>query len=500
MATLLDPATSFRETPKLGRTADHALRTLSVLIPIYNERFTLRRLIQRVLAAEVPLDVEIVAVDDCSTDGSWEILQELAQQTDRLAAVRHEKNQGKGGAIRTAIRHMTGDVAVIQDADLEYDPAEYARLLAPVLAGQADAVFGSRFRGESRRVLFFWHSVANGLLTLLSNMINDLNLTDMETCYKVIRADTLRALRLQCNSFTLEPELTSRLAQWGGPIYEVPISYSGRTYAEGKKIGPLDAVRAVWEIFRSGVFDRRFTDHSGLYILSAVAKADKYNRWVLNKARPYMGERLLEAGAGIGNLSNLLLDRDRLVLADYEPLYVARLRQRFGHLDHVRVEQADLTTPEILPLLAEEKLDTIFSSNVLEHIHDDQSVLDRFNDLLAPGGHCVIVVPAGPRLYTQVDAELGHYRRYTPEEMSRKMEAAGFTVVHSERFNRLGALSWFVSGNFLGRRDLSPGQMIWFDRLLGLAKLLEHVLPVPGMSLLTVGRKDDGPRYGETRS
>src|SRR6188474_1686052 len=174
MATTLD----LQPNTFLGRTPTCEMRTLSVLIPVYNERFTLRRLIRRVLDAPISLDLEIVAVDDGSTDGSWDILQELAEDDPRLVPIRHAKNQGKGAAIRTAIRHMSGDVAVIQDADLEYDPAEYPRLLAPILAGQADAVFGSRFRGESRRVLFFWHSVANQMLTLLSNMVNDLNLTD----------------------------------------------------------------------------------------------------------------------------------------------------------------------------------------------------------------------------------------------------------------------------------------------------------------------------------
>lgn len=481
----------FQPNEFLGHKPHTELRTLSVLIPVFNERYTLRKIIQRVLACGVELALELVVVDDCSSDGSWEILQELAANDSRLTIVRHATNQGKGTAIRTAIQHMTGDVAVIQDADLEYDPQDYHKLLAPILAGKAEAVFGSRFLGEPRRAMFFWHSLANKILSLVSNMVNDLNLTDMETCYKMVRAETLRSLRLQSRTFTLEPELTARLAQWGGAIYEVPISYSGRGYAEGKKIKPLDGLKAIWEIFRAGLFDRRFTTHSGFYILTACAKANQYNRWILNKIRPYLGERMLEAGAGIGNLSNLLLQRERLVLADYEALYVSRLRQRFGHLDHVRVEQVDLTQDTDLKELEHERLDTIFSSNVLEHIENDGPVLERFHHTLAPGGHCIIVVPAGPHLYTGVDAELGHFRRYTAEELQQKMQSAGFEVVHTEQFNRLGALSWWISGNIFRRRDLSPRQMIWFDRLLPLAKLLEYLCPWLGMSLIVVGRKKE---------
>jgi SAM-dependent methyltransferase len=387
---------------------------------------------------------------------------------------------------------MTGDVAVIQDADLEYDPADYHRLLAPILEGKADAVFGSRFIGEPRRAMYFWHSLANKALTFASNMVSDLNLTDMETCYKMVRADTLRALRLSASTFTVEPELCARLAQWGGPIYEVPVSYSGRSYSEGKKIRPIDGVKALWTIARAGLLDRRFTHHAGFYILSACAAANQYNQWILERVQRFLGSRLLEAGSGIGTMSKLLLRRERLVVVDYEPLYVARLQQQFGHLEHVRIEPMDLTDPQDLARVKDERLDTIFSSNVLEHIEADQAVLEGFQRVLTPGGHCIMVVPAGPKLYTRVDAELGHYRRYSEEQLRTKMTAAGFEVVHAERFNRFGALGWWVSGNILRRRDLTPRQMIWFDRLLPLAKLMERVLPWPGMSLIVVGRKRGG--------
>jgi len=224
---------------------------ISVLMPVYNEAAHVAKAIERVRA--VPLDIEIVCVDDGSTDGTREILERLAAEGIIDHLIIQPENRGKGAAVRTAIQAATGDVMVIQDADLEYDPAEIPRLLEPILDGRADAVFGSRFMGGPQRVLYFWHRVGNGLLTLLSNMLTDLNLSDMETCYKMVRADLMKTLPLVSNRFGIEPELTARLAQAGARIYEVPISYSGRTYAEGKKIGWKDGIAALWHIFRSNL-------------------------------------------------------------------------------------------------------------------------------------------------------------------------------------------------------------------------------------------------------
>jgi glycosyltransferase involved in cell wall biosynthesis len=191
---------------------------------------------------------QLVIVDDCSADGTWNVLQPLAEAEPRIQLLRHEVNQGKGAALRTGISHATSDVVVIQDADLEYDPEEYYRLLTPILTGKADVVFGSRFQGGSdpRRVLYFWHSVGNRVLTTCSNMATDLNLTDMETCYKTFRREVIQNIRIEENRFGFEPEITAKVAKAKVRIYEVGISYTGRTYAEGKKIGWRDGVRAIW--------------------------------------------------------------------------------------------------------------------------------------------------------------------------------------------------------------------------------------------------------------
>jgi glycosyltransferase involved in cell wall biosynthesis len=226
-------------------------RVLSVVIPVYNERGTIRELVARVQAVKLPK--QIVIVDDRSTDGTTEILRDLEPLVDKV--VYHERNQGKGAAIRSGLEHVTGDMVIIQDADLEYDPREYARLVAPIVEGKADVVFGSRFLGGMpHRVLLFWHSVANRFLTLLSNMVTNLNLTDMETCYKVFRTEVLRRIRLAENGFGIEPELTAKVARMKCRIYEVGISYAGRSYQEGKKIGLRDALWAFVCILRYGIF------------------------------------------------------------------------------------------------------------------------------------------------------------------------------------------------------------------------------------------------------
>ena len=223
---------------------------LSVVVPVFNEIATVEKLLRQV--REVPLDLDVIVVDDGSTDGTRDLLVDLADELiDQLYM--HDKNLGKGAALRTGFQQVKGHVVVIQDADLEYDPQELPVLLEPILSGKADAVYGSRFLGGPHRVLLFWHSVGNRLLTLLSNILTDVNLTDMETCYKMIRTDLLRSLPLSTKRFGIEPELTARLAQAGARIYELPISYNGRSYSEGKKIGWKDGVSALGWILKSNL-------------------------------------------------------------------------------------------------------------------------------------------------------------------------------------------------------------------------------------------------------
>ena len=239
---------------------DKPLRRLSIVLPVYNEKATVATTIQRVLQAASPLELELVVVDDFSRDGTREVLPEIVHSMRetfgaQIHLVMHERNQGKGAALRTGFKHATGDIILIQDADLEYDPRDYPILLEPILEGFADVVFGNRFHGGSHRVLYFWHYVSNQALTFFCNMLTNLNLTDMEVGYKVFRREVLDVVQFRSNRFGFEPEFTIKVARLGCRIYEVPIRYHGRTYEEGKKITWRDGVAAVWHILKFRFFE-----------------------------------------------------------------------------------------------------------------------------------------------------------------------------------------------------------------------------------------------------
>lgn len=457
---------------------------LSVIMPVYNERLTLREIVRRVAA--VPIDKEIIAVDDCSTDGSSQILDEIAKGYPNVRVIHQPRNQGKGAALRAGIREAAGEIVLIQDADLEYEPNEYPALIAPILEGKADVVYGSRFAGGSRRVLLFWHALGNHFLTLLSNMFSNLNLTDMETCYKAFRADVVKNLRLTSNRFGFEPEVTARVAQLKYRIYEIPISYNGRDYTEGKKIGWKDGFSALWTIVKC----RFSTPHldTGASTLVALSEARRFNQWMYETIAPRIGNRVLEVGSGIGNITRLLAQREFVLATDCDTHYLGHLKNRFPTRPNVQVGHLDLNDIPVEELRRFE-FDTVVCLNVLEHIERDQEVLQRLYDLLAPGGRLVLLVPAHQALFGSLDKELGHYRRYGHGELAAKIQQAGFGVEKMQYFNATGILGWFVNSRLLGRKQLSPFQVRLYELLLPLFKL-ERFLPLPfGLSLIVSAAK-----------
>lgn len=463
------------------------LERLSVLMPIYNERWTLAEIVRRVLSSPVELEIELVAVDDCSSDGSWDLLEQLAAADRRIRAFRHAVNLGKGAAIRTALDHMTGDVALVQDADLEYDPQDYPRLLEPLMAGMADAVFGSRYLGTPRSANYFWHSQVNKFLTLTSNLFTGLNLTDMETCYKLVRTDILRRLRLQATTFTFEPELTCRLAQWGARIYEVPVRYEGRSLLEGKKIRPIDGLKALWEIFRSSVLDPQFTTDLAHYDLVARQRASSENKLLAAEVSPHVGRHVLDVAAGLGSLGGRMLSRDHVVLADYRAEYVAGLHRRFAVRENMSIEQGDVSCDADLARWRQAGFDTVLCSDLLERVDDDQSTLDRLASILPPGGH-LIVTARGGTLHVS-DRQIGCQRRYELPELCRRIEVSGCEVVHTHESRKLRSLADRTFGLFFEVGIESPRQVAWNDRLLPLTRVFDRILPVGGSQLVVVGRK-----------
>lgn len=464
---------------------------VSILIPLYNEEEFVGPLLERVLNAPLPggLKREIIVVDDGSTDSSVAVVEEIAANHSNIRLVRHDRNRGKGAAIRTAVDYADGEFAIIQDADLEYDPAEFHKLLQPLLEDRADVVYGSRFliSGE-RRVLYYWHSVANHFLTTLCNIVADLNLTDMETCYKAFRTSLLKSIPIRCNRFGIEPELTIKVARRQVRIYETAINYHGRTYEEGKKIGFKDALQAIYVILRYA-FTKDIYKDSGPEILDALSSAPKFNTWMADTIRPYVGKYVLEIGAGIGNLTRKLIPRSKCyVAADIDQEHLARLKTRLQHRPNLHVTICDLNNPEHFAPMAG-RMDSVVCLNVLEHIDDDLGGLANIHSVLKPGGRAIILVPHDQRIFGTLDTALGHYRRYSHKELASKMAQQGFHVETILEFNRISRPAWYISGKLFKRKTLSHFQLKLFDRTVWFWRRFDHLLPWPPTSIIAVAQK-----------
>ena len=462
---------------------------LSVVIPAFNEAKTIREIVARVLA--VPVEKEILIIDDGSTDGTREMLRELDGR-DGVRVFLQPVNQGKGAAVSVGFRHATGDVVVVQDADLEYDPMEYLKLLAPIEQGHADVVYGSRFLGGgARRVLYFWHTIGNRFLTLASNMFTNLNLTDMETCYKMFRREVVQSMTIESRRFGIEPEITAKVARRGYRVFEVPISYYGRTYEEGKKIGLKDAFSALWTIIRHAVREAEDPKNVGHVTLARMGKLEPYNRWLADRFEKSLGQRVLEIGAGFGNMTRHLTPREMIIASDLDAVALEYLRGAFRDDPSIRIASYRFPLqPGQRRELEGLALDTVVCLNVLEHIEDDVSTLADLLSILKPGGRLVLIVPAHARLYSSLDVHLRHFRRYEKPELEKKIRDAGFVLEDCRFLNRPGVFGWYVNGRVLRRRVLPRGQLSLFKLVLPLLRSEETNPPSWGLSLLAIARKD----------
>ena len=490
--------------------------TLTVVIPVYNERRTLRSLLASVLDVDLSalgIDKEILVIDDGSTDGSRAIVESLAKDAvaelrpalvrrgidpdralagARVRGILQPENQGKGAALRRGFKEATGDFVIVQDADLEYDPHDYPKLLRPLLDGRADVVYGSRFLGHERRVLFFWHEVGNKILTTLSNAVNDLNLTDMETCYKVFRADVIKNLRLKSDRFGFEPEVTAKLAKMRYRIYEVPVGYSGRGYEAGKKITWRDGFEAIYCILRyrfaSDVVEGAIMEET----LEKMSRLRHLNRRIYRTLAPWLGKRILEVGCGHGNLTEHLLARADVVATDLDEVALSRIRTAMSGYDNLEIHRWDMLDP--LPELRPgAPVDSIVCLNVLEHIEDDHGALVNARRILAPtGGRLLLLVPAHPALYGPLDEKLGHFRRYTTATLNKALADAGFRVESLQWLNMLGMPGWWFNARILRRDRLPAFQMTAYNTMSRVILPIESWIGPPvGLSLIAIATPDD---------
>jgi glycosyltransferase involved in cell wall biosynthesis len=479
---------------------------LSVVVPFYNELRTLPTVVERLLGVDfgaLGLETELIFVDDGSTDAGRSLLDPLPREDVRLLV--HDANRGKGAAIRTGLEAATGDILCIQDADLEYDPRDLPALLEPILDGDYEVVYGSRFRGSAAG-LYYTHRVANRLLNLMVNVAFNRYLSDVYTGYKVFTRRAFRGLRLTADTFTVEMELTAHFLRKGLVIFEVPISYRARTYAEGKKIHFRDGFLAAGAVVRyrlrraperTGPAAHGAPDEPGVMRaveggatihtlgLEDLAAAHRYRRYLHGLLAPYLGPSVLEVAAGLGDFSAQLLDRDRLVVNDNDPICVRALEARFGGRPGIEILPA-----EVGKLKVEPPVDSVVALNVLERLDDDVAGLRSMAGAARPGGRVLLLVSGYPSLAGAFDDALGNLRRYTPDSLRAAVEAVGLVPEIVRPVNLLGGVAWWAAVRVARQARPTPTLVGLYDRLVVPAEraLERRVQPRFGQSVLCVAR------------
>lgn len=465
---------------------------ISVLIPIHNERYNIEPLLERVLTAELPNDcrVEVVVVDDGSDDGSRErINAAAARHTDRIRVLTHDRRRGKGASVRAALAAARGDLCILQDGDLEFDPVDYGDLLSPILEGHADLVVGSRFFPHRwRRVPSYWRTASQRHLTTASNLVADLTLSDALSPFQAFRTELIRTIPLRSNGFNIVPELVIKAGKRGLRVFEVPVTFQGRTRVQGSKRRARDVLVDLLTIAKLAVVDDLYSGDIGDEILTDISRAHRFNRWMADAIRPWLGHRVLEIGAGIGNMTQQLLPRDHYLATDNEPRHLTVLRSLAFGKAHLEAQLVDASDPQHFADLAG-RFDSVVCLNVLEHIADAETALGNMAAALIPGGRLVVLVPQGRWLYSPMDRALGHVSRYGREELRAAMQAAGLTIVRSYNFNRAGVPGWLLNGRLLRRRRMARIQLKIFDLLVPLWMALDRLLPWHGLSLVMIGER-----------
>ena len=465
---------------------------LSVLVPVYNERHVVEASLRRVLALQHELisSLEVIVVDDGSDDGTRPVLERLANEDNRITLICHEQNQGKGAAVRTAILRATGDIIIIHDADLEYNPDDIPGLLVPFATEGADAVFGSRYiSAPYRRALMYRHTMTNKILTTFSNWFTDLALTDIETCYKAVTSTLLKSIPLRSNDFRWEVEIVFKLAKRRARIFEAPIRYLPRTYEEGKKIRSGDGLLALLAMIRFWLIDDVYQeDEYGSRILAELERARRFNVWMGDILRPYIGERVLEIGAGIGNLTNQFIPRELYVASDINPNYLHYLRSFSFGKPYLRVMNINAEAADHFQTI-KNQFDTVLMLNVLEHV-DQTKALNNVWSALERGGKAIILVPQHPSLFGTLDQALEHKKRYDIDDFRESLTEAGFRVERIFDFNRFSVPGWWVNGRVLRRKKFSRVQLKLIDMMMPILRRTDRLLPWGGLSVIGIAVKE----------
>ncbi len=471
--------------------------SLSIIVPAYNEAFLIEESLNRLCILEKSPHLEkiqVIVINDGSTDDTVGVVNRFLSKRSvgkiEWCSINHSENRGKGKAIQTALNHASCEVSIIHDADLEYHPKDILRMIPLFLEEDADAVLGSRFAvAEFRRVLMFRHQLANKFITFICNMISNLNLTDIETCYKAIRTDLFKSIPIQSNDFRIEPELVIKLAKRKAKIFEIPISYSGRTYEEGKKIRVIDGFKALWAILKFGLSDDIFRkDLYGSKILLALSRANKFNKWLADTIAPYVGKNVLEIGAGIGNLTRKFLPRKSYYATDINAYYLKIIENL--KLNNPRLNVAYLDLNDVSDLAdSDKRFDTIICLNVIEHLDDDEGALNNILKLLVENGKAVVLVPRGMWLFGSQDEVLGHKRRYSDEMLKNLASKTRLNLIALIPFNRFSTIPWYINGKIFKKQTISRFQIFMVDLFIPVLKTIDKYLPWPSLSIIAILEK-----------
>lgn len=475
--------------------------SLSIFVPVYNEQFLVKESLERLFILEessLLKRVQVIVVDDFSSDNTSVILKELETTLPLRSTIiewkflSHKKNYGKGRAIQSALKKADCDISIIHDADLEYHPKDILKIIEIFVNEGADAVFGSRFAmHEHRRVLMYRHQLGNKFLTFFSNLLSDLNLSDMEACYKAVKTSLLQSIPLESDDFRIEPEITIKLAKRNAKIYEIPIAYTPRTYQEGKKINWKDGVKAFFAIVKFANSDNIYTDD--VYqsqILVRLARAKKFNTWLTDIIRPYVGNNVLEIGSGIGNITKQLVPRDKYHVTDINENFLESLEKIQEGKPYLSIENLDIN--DVSKLNDKNILfDSIVCLNILEHIDDDEKALKNIVSLLENNGRAIVLVPRKQWAFGSLDAVVGHKRRYSSRSLKELAQKTNIELEKLISFNKISFIPWIINGKIFKRKKFGLLQIVLFDAMIPILRHIDKFLPCPSLSYIAIFKNRD---------